>query len=120
MTEKYIEAVARSLGGVAPGAAPSDVQIVAAKEFVVTLIARGFAVIPKGDADQLARTRRKTGGTHPTAPGQWRVSSQDGWVGLWACPGDDGNGRPGMFCPAEAREIAMALIVMAEQEERRR
>ena len=119
MTKKNIEAVARSLTGSAPGAALSEFQLTTAEEFVATLTARGFSVIPKGDAEQIERVRRKTGGTHPVAPGVWQVNStQNGWVSFWA--GFRNDESPGMFCPAEAREIAMALIVMAEQEERRR
>jgi hypothetical protein len=88
-----------------------------AEQFVALLATLGFAVIPKSDADHLERVRRKTGGEHPSAPGHWQVNStQSGWVSFWA----GFNESPGMFCPAEAREIAMALIVMAEQEERRR
>jgi len=118
MTEKNIEAVARSLTGSAPGAPLSEAQLATAEEFVATLVARGFAVIPKADVDHLERVRRKTGGVHPTAPGQWRVSMQNGWVGLWA--GQSSDERPGMFSPGEARAIAMSLIEMAAQEERRR
>jgi hypothetical protein len=63
--------------------------------------------------------RRKTGGVHPVAPGTWQVNAtQSGWVSFWS--GFNSNEIPGMFSPAEAREIAMALILMAEQEERRR
>lgn len=113
-----IEAVARSLVGSSPGRPLLEAEFAAAKEFVATLVARGFTVIPKGNADYFERVQRKTGGQHPTAPGRWRVSSQNGWVGLWATPG--GDERPGMFSPGEAREIAMALIEFAAQEERQR
>jgi hypothetical protein len=118
MIKNNIDAVARSLTGSAPGAPLSGNQLAMAEEFLTTLAARGFAVIQKSEADHLARMQRKTGGVHPTAPGRWRVSSQNGWVGLWATPGADE--RPGMFSPGEAREIAMALIEFAAQEERRR
>ena len=88
-----------------------------AEQFVALLGALGFSVIPKGDAEHLERVRRKTGGKHPNAPGNWQVNSTNsGWVSFLA----GFSQGPGMFCPAEAREIAMALILMAEQEERRR
>lgn len=88
------------------------------EQFAALLGALGFAVIPKGDAEHLERMRRKTGGVHPDAPGKWQINSANGWVSFWA--GFRSNESPGMFCPGEAREIAMALILMAEQEERRR
>jgi hypothetical protein len=88
-----------------------------AEQFVALLSALGFAVIPKSDADQLERTRRKTGGTHPVAPGRWQVNASDAWVSV--CVGGWETG-PGMFSPAEAREVAMALIVFAAQAERHR
>lgn len=89
-----------------------------AEQFVALLGALGFSVIPKGDAEHLERVRRKIGGTHPVAPGKWQVNAANGWVSLWA--GFNSNESPGMFSPGEAREIAMSLILMAEQEERRR
>ena len=89
------------------------------EQFVALLGALGFAVIPKNDAEHLERVRRKTGGVHPNSPGHWQVNStQSGWVDFWA--GFNSNEIPGMFSPGEAREIAMSLILMAEQEERRR
>lgn len=88
------------------------------EQFVALLGALGFSVSPKGDTEHLERMRRKIGGTHPTSPGLWQVNSANGWVSLWA--GFNSNESPGMFSPGEAREIAMALVVMAEQEERRR
>lgn len=89
------------------------------EQFVALLAALGFAVIPKGDAEHLERVRRKTGGVHPTSPGNWQTNAtQNGWVSFWA--GFNSNESPGMFSPGEAREIAMTLILMAEQEERRR
>jgi hypothetical protein len=86
-------------------------------EFSQVLSGCGFAVVPKGDADQLDRIRRKTGGTHPVMPGLWQVNAADQWVSF--CAGRDRD-QPGMFSPGEAREIAMALIVFADQAERAR
>jgi len=89
------------------------------EQFAAMLGSLGFSVIPKGDADHLERVRRKMGGVHPTAPGQWQINStQNGWVSFWA--GFNSNESPGMFSPGEAREIAVALIVISEQEQARR
>lgn len=87
------------------------------KEFLEVLSGCGFAVIPKGDADQIDRLRRKTGGEHPAMPGLWQVNAAGQWVSLSA--GRDSD-QPGMFSPGEAREIAHALIIFAEQAERAR
>lgn len=88
-----------------------------ANDFLRVLRACGFDVVPKGDADQLDRIRRKMGGMHPMQPGLWQVSAASGWVSLSAGREKD---QPGMFSPGEAREIAMALIIFAEQAERER
>ena len=114
---KETEAIARSLTGAAPGSELTLAQLEAAEEFVATLLARGFSVVSRFEAEQTARIQRKTGGTHPVAPGLWHVSAENGWVGLWAGKEET---SPGMFCPGEAREIGMSLIVFAEQEERKR
>lgn len=105
-----IEAIASALT-VAAGGTSSN-------EMIALLAAKGFALVPKSDADMLENVRRKTGGVHPTKPGCWHVISGNGWVGITI--GLHNGGDHGMFCPAEAREIATSLILFAEQEERRR
>ena len=87
------------------------------EEFSRVLQGCGFSIVPKGDADQLDRIRRKTGGEHPIAPGLWQVNAAGPWVSLSA--GRD-NDQPGMFSPGEARDIAIALIIFADQAERER
>ncbi len=90
----------------------------APEEFSRVLSGCGFSIVPKEDAERLERVRRKTGGTHPAAPGLWQVNAAGQWVSFRA--GRSGDEPPGMFSPGEAREIAMALIEFAAQAERAR
>jgi hypothetical protein len=90
----------------------------APEEFSRVLSGCGFSIVPKEDAEQLVRVRRKTGGTHLVSPGQWQVNAAGQWVSL--CAGRSRDESPGMFSPGKAREIAMALIEFAAQAERAR
>lgn len=112
MKKTDAENITRALAIAANGTSPS--------ETIALLAAQGLAVTLKSEVDILEHIRRKTGGVHPDRPGHWRMSAQSGWVGLLAGTQDVEDEEHGMFSPAEAREIAMALILYAEQAERQR